>query len=139
MAERDIIMLRQKELKQLHVIHKVIEGSLTQRRAAEIVSLSERQIRRIKKRMEAECDKGIQHRSRGRESSRRLPEKLVAKVVQLYQEKYQGFGPTLMAEKLLELDGIEVSKETVRTWLIEAELWVKGRKVINRDSGYHAG
>ena len=64
-----------------------------------------------------------------RESSRRLPEKLVARVVQLYQEKYQGFGPTLMSEKLLELEGIEISKETVRTWLIDAGQWQKGRKV----------
>jgi len=58
MAERDIIMLKQKEMKQLHVIHKVLEGSLTQRQAAEIASLSERQIRRIEKRIEAEGDKG---------------------------------------------------------------------------------
>jgi transposase len=128
MAERDIITMKQKELKQLHVIHKVLEGALTQRQAAEIVSLSERQIRRIAKRIEAEGDKGIQHRSRGKESNRRLPKKLVAKVVQLYQEKYQGFGPTLTAEKLFELEGIEVSKETVRTWLIEAGQWQKGRK-----------
>jgi transposase len=129
MAERDIIMMKQKELKQLHVIHKVLEGSLSQRQAAEVVSLSERQIRRIVKRIGAEGDKGIQHRSRGKESNRRLPEKLVARVVQLYQEKYQGFGPTLMSEKLLELEGIEVSKETVRTWLIDAGQWQKGRKV----------
>lgn len=129
MAERDIIMLKQKELKQLHVIHKVLEGSLTQRQAAEVVSVSERQIRRMVKRIGAEGDEGIQHRSRGKESNRKLSEKLVARVVQLYQEKYQGFGPTLMAEKLLELEGIAVSKETVRTWLIEAGQWEKGRKI----------
>ena len=129
MAERDIIMLKQKELKQLHVIQAVLEGSLTQRQAAEIISLSERQIGRIVKRIEAEGDEGIQHRLRGKESRRRLPEKLKARVVQLYEEKYQGFGPTLMSEKLLKLEGIEVSKETVRTWLIDADLWVKGRKV----------
>jgi transposase len=128
MAERDIIMLKQKELKQLHIIHKVLEGSLTQRQAAEVVSLSERQIRRMVKRVGVEGDKGIQHRSRGKGSNRKLPEKLIARVVQLYQEKYQGFGPTLMSEKLLELEGIEVSKETVRTWLIEAGQWQKGRK-----------
>jgi transposase len=120
--------MKQKELKQLHMIHKVLEGRLTQRQAAGVVSLSERQIRRIVKRIEAEGDKGIQHRSRGKESNRRLPQKLVAKVVQLYQEKYQGFGPTLTAEKLFELEGIEVSKETVRRWLIEAGQWQKGRK-----------
>jgi transposase len=129
MAERDIIAMSQKELKRLHVIHKVMEGTLTQVRATEIISLSERQIRRIVKRMKAEGDRGIQHRSRGKESNNRFPKKLVARVVQLYREKYQGFGPTLTAEKLLELDGIELSKETVRTWLMDTGQWQKGRKV----------
>jgi hypothetical protein len=129
MAERDIIAMSQKELKRLHVIHKVVEGSLTQVRAAEIISLSERQIRRIVKRIGAEGDRGIQHRSRGKESNRKTPGKLVDRVTRLYREKYQGFGPTLTAEKLLELDGIAISKETVRTWLIEAGQWQKGRKV----------
>lgn len=129
MAERDIIMLRQKELKRLHVIHKVIQGELTQVEATDLLSLSERQIRRIVRRIEAEGDRGMQHRSRGKESKRKLPTGLIRRVVQLYRERYQGFGPTLTAEKLLELDGIAISKETVRMRLIEAGQWQKGRKV----------
>ena len=35
-------------------------------------------------------------------------------------EMYQGFGPTLASEKLLERDGIKVSKETVRQMTIAA-------------------
>ena len=57
MAERDIIMVRQKELKLLHVIHKVLEGEITQARAAEIISLSERQIRRIVRRIREDGDR----------------------------------------------------------------------------------
>jgi len=101
MARRGIIMVRQKELKVLHVIHKVIEGEITQVRAAEIISLSERQIRRIVKRIQEEGDGSIQHRSRGRESNRQKPKKLKERIIKLYQEKYKGFGPTLAAEKLL--------------------------------------
>ncbi len=129
MAGKDIIMIRQKELKRLHVIHKVIEGVLTQVEAAGILSLSERQIGRIVKRIREEGDKGIQHRSRGKESNRRLPKKLIERVVWLYQNKYQGFGPTLTAEKLFELEGIHVSKETVRMYLLEAGQWQKSHKV----------
>ncbi len=128
MAERDIITMSQKEMKRLHVIHKVREGLLKQKQAAEMISLSERQIRRIVKRISDEGDKGIQHRSRGKESNRRLPKKLVERVTRLYQERYQGFGPTLMAEKLHELEGIAVSKETVRTWLMESGHWQRERK-----------
>jgi hypothetical protein len=120
MAGKDIIIMRQKELKRLHVIHKIKEGELTQGEAAEILTLSERQIGRIVKRIREEGDKGIQHRSRGIESSRRLPKKLKERVVALYVQKYNGFGPALTSEKLHELDAIDLSKETVRKWLIEA-------------------
>jgi transposase len=128
MAERDIFTMSQKELKRLHVIHKVREGFVTQKEAAEMISLSERQIRRIVRRIREEGDRGIQHRSRGKGSNRSLPKELVKKVTRLYQERYQGFGPTLTAEKLYELEGIEISRETIRTWLLESGQWQKKRK-----------
>lgn len=128
MAERGIIMVRQKELKVLHVIHKVIEGEITQVRAAEIISLSERQIRRIVKRILEEGDGSIQHRSRGRASNRQKPKKFKERIIKLYQQKYKGFGPTLAAEKLFEIDAIQISDETLRLWLIDAGEWQKKRK-----------
>lgn len=128
MAEKDIIMLRQKELKRLHVIHKIIQGELTQGNAAELISLSERQIRRIVRRIEQEGDEGIRHKSRGRQSNRKTPKKLRERIVGLYRQKYQGFGPTLASEKLLEIDCIEISRETVRNLLIDSGDWQKDRK-----------
>ena len=128
MAGEDIIMLRHRELKRLHVIHKVIQGELTQVEAVGLISLSERQIRRIVRRIELEGDEGIRHKSRGQQSNRKTPEKLSERIVTLYRQKYEGFGPTLAAEKLLEIDGIDISKETVRTLLIDSGDWQKGRK-----------
>jgi len=98
----------------------------TKKRAAELTLLSERQIRHIVKRIKEEGDKGIVHKSRGRESNRSKPQKFKDRITELYKEEYQGFDPTLTAEKLSETDKIQVSKETVRKWLIE-ELWEKGR------------
>ena len=99
-----------------------------QKEAAEILSLIERQIRRIVRRIETQGDKGIMHGTRGKDSNRKTAKSLVSRVVQLYREKYLGFGPTLMSEKLRELEAIEVSKESVRTWLMDAGLWHKGRR-----------
>ena len=126
MAEGDIIMLRQRELKRLHVIRKVLEGTLMQREAAGLISLSERQIRRIVKRIRQEGDEGIRHRSRGRPSNRKLPFK--QRIIDLYRKHYPDFGPTLFTEKLAEREGIAVGRETVRTWLIEEGDWKKHRK-----------
>jgi transposase len=128
MAGEDTIVLRQKELRRLHVIHKVIQGELTQVAATELISLSERQIRRIVRRIQREGDEGIRHKSRGRQSSRKTSKQLEERIVGLYRRKYQGFGPTLTSEKLHEIEGIEVSKETVRTLLMESGDWQRSRK-----------
>ena len=128
MAEKDILMLRQKDLRRLHVVHKVLEEGMTQREAAQIISLSERQIRRIVERIRREGDQGICHTARGKPSNRRLPKKLKDRIVRLYKTTYADFGPTLFTEKLAERDGISISRETARSWLTEEGLWKTHRK-----------
>ena len=128
MAGKDIIMASQRELKRLHIIQKVIEDTLKQTEAAEMLSLSIRQTGRIVVRVREEGPQGVVHRSRGRESNRELPQEIKDQVIELYRKHYRGFGPTLAKEKLLERDGIRISDETLRGWLIEAELWKKKRK-----------
>jgi transposase len=128
MARKDIIMASQRELKRLHIVQKVIEGALKQAEAAEMLALSIRQTGRIIVRVREEGPQGVVHRSRGRESNRKLPQEIKDQVLNLYRTSYEGFGPTLAQEKLLERDGIRISDETLRGWLIEAELWKKKRK-----------
>jgi len=128
MAGKDIIMASQRELKRLHIAQKVIEGAVRRAEAAEMLLLSDRQMRRIVGRVRGEGPRGVVHRSRGRESNMKYPEELKGRVTELYRQNYEGFGPTLAQEKLLERDGISISDETLRLWLIEAGLWKKRRK-----------
>jgi transposase-like protein len=128
MAGEDMIMVRQGELKRLHVIQKVLEGIIKQVEAGEILSLSCRQIRRIVKRIKMEGDGGVIHRSRGKPSNRGISQKVKDRVIRLYRLEYKDFGPTLASEKLLERDRIEISDETLRRWLMEAGDWKKSRK-----------
>jgi hypothetical protein len=128
MAEEDLIMARQGELKRLHVIQKVLEGIIKQVEAAEILSLSGRQIRRIVKRIRSEGSRGIIHRSRGKPSNRRISGKIKEKVIHLYRSQYRDFGPTLASEKLLERNGIRINDETLRIWLLGTGDWKKSRR-----------
>jgi hypothetical protein len=134
MAGKDMIVVRQEELKRLHVIKRVLERVMKQVKAAEILSLSPRHIRRIVKRIKTEGERGITHRSRGRPSNRKTPEKIKTKAINLYRSTYSDFGPTLASEKLLERDGIGVSDETLRRWLLETGDWkpVRRRKKHRR-------
>jgi len=128
MASEGIIMASQEELRRLHVIQKVLEGGLKQVEAEEILSLSSRHIRRVVKRVRKEGHRGIVHRLRGRPSNRKISDQLKEKVIKLYGKSYKGFGPTLASEKLLERDGVRISDETLRGWLIEAGDWKRVRK-----------
>jgi transposase len=128
MAEGDIIMMRQEELKRLHLIRQVIEKVLTQIEAGNLLSLSTRQIRRIAKRVLKEGDKGVIHKSRGHPSPNAIEEDIKAKALQLCTTKYEGFNPTLAAEKLFEINGIEISRETLRTWFKENDIPYQTRK-----------
>ena len=109
-----------KERDRLKVLHEVKQGHLTQRAAAGQLGISERWVRKLLVRVKKEGDGGVVHQLRGKESNRRLPESLRAKALKLVKGKYGDFGPTLACEYLAKNDGVEVSKETLRQWLIAA-------------------
>jgi hypothetical protein len=85
-------------------------------------------MRRIVKAVRDEGPKGVIHKSRGKPSNRRKPKELRERILSLYREKYEGFGPTFSCEKLLDLDGIKISKETLRGWLIADGIFKTRRK-----------
>ena len=123
MAGKDIIIMRQRELKRLHVVHKILDKKLKQVEAAGILSLCDRQIRRLVAEVRKEGDRGVTHKLRGSSSNRALPKKLKDKVIKLYKQKYPDFGPTFANEKLFEIDKIKIADQTLRNWLIEAGTW----------------
>ena len=128
MAGKDVIVATQRELRRLHIVQKVLEGGLRQTEAAAMLSLSYRQVGRIVDRVREEGPQAVVHRSRGRQSNRKISEELKDRVLNLYRKYYEGFGPTLAQEKLSERESINISDETLRLWLIEAGLWKKKRK-----------
>lgn len=128
MAGKDIITMSQKELKRLHIIHKILDRRLKQIDAVELLELCAKQISRIAGRVREEGDKGIIHRSRGEPSHNTTPKKKKDKIISLYKGKYNDFGPLLASEKLFEIDKLKISDETLRNWLIAEGLWIKNRK-----------
>ena len=128
MAREDIIRMSLRDLRRLKVVHQALDRQITQKTAASMLDLSERHLRRLVKSVREFGDGGIVHRGRGRPSNRKFPGRIKSRVLNVYRKKYVDFGPTLAAEKLLELERIAVSRETLRQWLLAAGLWVKRRK-----------
>jgi transposase len=121
------IAMSQRERDTLKVMSAVLRGERTQAEAARLLRKSERQVRRLQRRLEAEGDAGVVHRLKGRTSNRQLSHELRTKALELYQQELSDFGPTLASEVMSER-GLEVSADTLRRWLLAAGLWKNQRR-----------
>src|SRR5438552_19180635 len=102
---QETFTLSQQELQRVSVISTCIKGDLACASAAELLSLSVRQIKRLKKRMREAGEAALAHANRGRPSHRRLPERTRLPVLPLARTKYSGFHDHHLAETLQEADG----------------------------------
>jgi transposase len=116
----------------LEVMHRLSEKRMSQPEAGRILQLSVRQIKRLLQAYRRQGAAGLVSKHRGRRSNNRLSEELKRKALNLLKTQYQGFGPTLAHEKLVEKDKLKLSDESVRKLMIEEGLWKarKAKKVV---------
>jgi transposase len=119
----ETVTLSYEELDRVSVIERVLEQRLTQREAARMLGLTSRQVRRLCGAYEQDGAVGLASKHRGRPSNRRLSSELRREALFTVRSRYEGFGPTLAHEKLVEQHGLELSVETLRHWMIEDGLW----------------
>jgi transposase len=118
------IVLNEAEMERAYVLRQVKDRKLTQAEAGYSLGLSDRQIRRLLKRIENQGLKGVKSCKVG--GNRAFREDFKHQVIKVVQTKYVDFGPTFASEKLRDSEGLSINKETLRCWMIEAGLW-KGR------------
>jgi hypothetical protein len=121
------LTMSKKEVDRVDVLGRLLRKEINGTKAAELLSLSNRQIRTLKKRFTMHGPKGLIHGNRGRPSNRRLPDKERKKIASLLAKKYPDFGPTFASEKLSELHGIARDPKTIRTIQIAKGLWTPQR------------
>lgn len=116
--------MSQQERDRLHWLKQVREGTMTQREAARQMQVSDRWVRELVQRYGQEGDKVVVHGLRGHPSNRRISGDVREKAIEaLRQPDWHDFGPTFASEQLAKRHGIEVSRETVRGWMIAEGLW----------------
>src|SRR6266403_607413 len=114
---RETFSLSQKELQRVAVISACIKGEVACARAAELLCLSVRQIKRLKKRLREDGEAALAHASRGRPSPRRLPVRMRDRILHLARTRYVGFNDHHLCEKLREVEGYSLGRETLRRLL----------------------
>ena len=111
------IYIRMTDMKRMDVLALWVSGHYTAYEASELLGVSERQAYRLKARYTQSGSTGILHRNRGRVSKRKVPGSVVAQILRLKKGVYQAFNDRHFRTMLAEREGIDLSRETIRTIL----------------------
>jgi hypothetical protein len=99
-AVQILITMSTREIDRLEVVKRVLERRITRVKAAALMGLNERQVRRMCAAYEAEGAAGLVSRRRGKPSNNRTQDGFREQAMALIRERYSDFGPTLATEKL---------------------------------------
>ncbi len=118
------IEMSQEERDKLEWLKRAGDKMLSQREAAQKMGVSERWVRQQLRRMKQRGDAVVVHGLRGRASNRQIPTPTRNRAIELLQQpEWHDFGPTFASEQLAKRHQIQVGKETLRGWMIEAGMW----------------
>jgi len=105
----------------MRVIEKAVDGRLSVREAAGLLQRSERQVQRLKRRYQPNSADWVRHGNRGKPRSWALDASLRQRVLELATGKYAGFNDSHLRQKLVEKEGLAISRESVRRILRKAK------------------
>lgn len=127
-----LLEMSAKELNRLEVMQRLSRKQMSQSEAGRMLRLSVRQIKRLLQAYRQTGAGGLVSKHRGRKANNRLSEETKKRALNLLKTKYQGFGPTLAHEKLVEREKLKLSDESVRQLMIAEGLWKprKAKKVV---------
>jgi len=119
---KELIIMTNKESRRYDIIKDLINKKINGTQASIKLSLSVRQIKRLKARVKKNGIKGVVHRSRGRESNTKTNSELVDEIVKIAEENYSDFTSQLTYEKLTKMHKISLSYSTIRRIRISSGL-----------------
>src|SRR6266851_2983777 len=118
-----VIAMSRTEIDRMSVLQDLAANRIKVTEAATLMSIGRRQVFRLAKAYAQRGPEALVSRKRGRPSNHAYPADLRDAAIGIIRERYPDFGPTLAAEKLAEVDGIHLARETVRQLMMMAGLW----------------
>lgn len=117
------ITMRLEDTRRIAVLDKLKEKTLKQKKAATLLGISVRQVRRLLVRYKREGAKGIIHKLRGLPSNHLADPKVLDTALDTIRSHYPDFSVTHAHEKLVEHHNFPYSRETLRGAMIEVGMW----------------
>jgi transposase len=129
----------ERAMKVQEVILRAMAKKITWWQAAEIMGISDRQMRRWRERYEGFGFRGLFDRRRGKPSPKRVPVAVVEKVLELDREKYFDWNVRHFHEKLPEEHPVAISNRWVKGILQGAGMVAQGASAECIASGVRGG
>jgi transposase len=120
--------ISQRDLNRIHVLRNVIEGKVSLSEAAQVLGVSYRHAKRLKKAAADGGLSGILHGNRERPPANKTDPVMRERIIGLSDERYSKFNDSHFTEMLLEREGIVISRETVRVIRREAGIKPKQKR-----------
>lgn len=131
MSEREL-RVSQREMHRMHVVRLTMEGRETVGRAARLLGISPRQMKRLRRKMKERGVKGLLHGNRDKAAWNKTGLEKIEKVLELARGRYQGLNDTHLSEKLREKEKIALSRSTVRTILRRGGITAVRKRGVKR-------
>jgi DNA-binding transcriptional ArsR family regulator len=126
------LRVSQGELHRMHVVRLTVEGRESVGRAAKLLGISARQMKRLRRKMKERGVEGLLHGNRGKQPWNKTALEKIEKVIQLARGRYQGLNDTHLTEKLKEKEKINLSRPTVRRVLRGAGIVAIRKRGVKR-------
>ena len=114
------LRVSQKDVHRMHVVRLTIEGRETVGRAAKVLGISVRQMKRLRRKMKERGVEGLLHGNRGRAAWNKTVLEKIKQVLQLARGRYRGLNDTHLTEKLKEKEKITLSRSPLQRILRRA-------------------
>jgi len=122
------VVMSERDVRRIEVLSEVVSGRRTITAAASVLAVTPRHARRLLARLQSGGGAALAHKARGRPPNNRIGAGIRDYALALVREKYADFGPTLAAEMLAQHHGLLLSRETLRTWMAEAGIWLSRKQ-----------
>ena len=96
--------MSQRQWKRLDAVERLRGGELHTGQAAQVLGLSERQVRRVRRAVEKRGAQGVIHGNTGRAPTHRIARKVRERIVKLRAKKYEKFNDHHFTEKFFLTD-----------------------------------
>ena len=120
--------MSERHWKQLDAVRRIKQAAMTVVEAAQLLGLSERQVRRLRRAVEERGARGVLHGNTGRSPVHRLRASVRSHVVKLMRTKYVGFNDQHFTEKLVEVEKLKISRASVQRILRAAGIGAARRR-----------